>query len=72
MTMQDGATKDYYEDLEILDKDGDVVAKIVYRPHSPLRCGARLWIEIFSGDTNYKKRYTYQELKEMMEKNDNG
>lgn len=25
--------------------DGKVVASIVYRPHAPLSCGARVWIE---------------------------
>ena len=32
-------------EVEILDKDGDVVATMIYRPHDPLSCGARLWIE---------------------------
>ena len=26
-------------------KDGEVVASIVYRPESPLHCGARAWIQ---------------------------
>ncbi len=26
--------------------DGTVVGKFVYRPHSPLSCGARLWLEL--------------------------
>lgn len=25
--------------------DGNVVGKFVYRPHDPLPCGARLWLE---------------------------
>ncbi|WP_051504145.1 hypothetical protein [Sphingomonas jaspsi] len=25
--------------------DGQVVGKFVYRPHDPLPCGARLWLE---------------------------
>lgn len=25
--------------------DGKVVGKFVYRPHDPLPCGARLWLE---------------------------
>jgi hypothetical protein len=29
----------------ILDDNGNVVAKVVYRPDSPLSCGARVWIE---------------------------
>lgn len=31
--------------VEILDKDGEVVGRFVYRPHNPLPCGARLWFE---------------------------
>jgi hypothetical protein len=34
--------------------NGVVVAKVVYRPHEPLSCGARVWIEtrelVISGD----------------------
>ena len=29
----------------ILDGDGRVVARLVYRPDDPLSCGARAWIE---------------------------
>ena len=29
----------------ILDESGNVVAKLIYRPHSPLPCGAKVWIE---------------------------
>ena len=29
----------------ILDDNGNVVAKVVYRPFDPLACGARVWIE---------------------------
>lgn len=35
----------YTEYVEILDKDGDVVAKIFYQPDEPLSCGAHVWIE---------------------------
>lgn len=31
--------------VQILDKTGNVVAKIVYSPDKPLKCGARVWIE---------------------------
>lgn len=30
---------------KILDKDGNVVAKIIYSPNEPLSCGATVWIE---------------------------
>ena len=28
-----------------LVKDGEVLGRFVYRPHDPLPCGARLWLE---------------------------
>ncbi|SKB62996.1 hypothetical protein SAMN06295937_1011120 [Sphingopyxis flava] len=28
--------------------DGEVVGRFVYRPHEPLKCGARLWMETSS------------------------
>ena len=31
--------------VEIKDKDGNVVAKLFYRPDKPLSCGARVWLE---------------------------
>jgi hypothetical protein len=30
---------------EILDAAGSVVARVVYRPESPLPCGAKVWVE---------------------------
>ena len=35
----------YGHTAEIKDKNGDVVARIVYRPEKPLSCGAHVWIE---------------------------
>lgn len=38
--------KDNREAAEALIlRDGEVVAKVVYRPDKPLSCGARVWIE---------------------------
>lgn len=31
--------------LEIRDKDGDVVVKVIYSPDKPMDCGAVVWIE---------------------------
>lgn len=31
--------------LEILDKNGNTVAKLVYSPKKPLSCGATIWLE---------------------------
>ena len=35
----------YAHDAIIRDKDGNEVARVVYRPHNPLGCGAHCWIE---------------------------
>lgn len=35
----------YGSDAIIRDKDGNEVARVVYRPHKPLGCGAHCWIE---------------------------
>lgn len=35
-----------HHEVEFVTKDGTVVGKMVYRPHDPLPCGARLWIEL--------------------------
>lgn len=41
--------KDYKEnrlgDTAILMCDGVEVARVVYRPENPLKCGAKVWIE---------------------------
>lgn len=35
----------YASEAIIKDEAGREVARIVYRPHKPLSCGARCWIE---------------------------
>ena len=35
-----------HHQVEILDERDVVVARIVYSPHKPLSCGARVWIEV--------------------------
>lgn len=35
----------YAHTASIRDKDGNEVAKVVYRKDKPLSCGARVWIE---------------------------
>ena len=35
----------YTSSAIIRDKNGEEVARIVYRPHKPLSCGAHCWIE---------------------------
>lgn len=45
LTVKTYKSNDYANDVRIKDKDGNEVARIVYRPHNPLSCGARCWIE---------------------------
>lgn len=35
----------YAHEAIIRDTEGNEVARVVYRPHKPLSCGARCWIE---------------------------
>lgn len=35
----------YAHEAIIRDKQGNEVARVVYRPDKPLSCGARVWIE---------------------------
>ena len=42
--------KDYTQNrkgnhVEILDSNGEVVARVIYSPDKPLSCGAKVWIE---------------------------
>ena len=39
-TVKDGKTNRYAHEVEI-----NGPCKVVYRPHKPLSCGARVWIE---------------------------
>jgi hypothetical protein len=45
ITCKTYKSNDYANEVEILDKDGEVVAKVVYSPNKPLSCGAKVWIE---------------------------
>ena len=35
----------YAHEAVILGPDGEELARVAYRPHKPLSCGARCWIE---------------------------
>lgn len=45
LTVKTYKSNDYASEVIIRDKDGTEVARVVYRPHKPLSCGARCWIE---------------------------
>jgi hypothetical protein len=35
----------YAKEVIIYDKNGEEVARVIYRPDNPLSCGAKVWIE---------------------------
>lgn len=45
ITCKTYKSNDYGSEVDILNKTGEVAARIVYRPDNPLSCGARVWIE---------------------------
>tara|TARA_S200002703_G_scaffold154992_1_gene158580 strand:+ start:2137 stop:2397 length:261 start_codon:yes stop_codon:yes gene_type:complete len=36
----------YAHEAIIRTKDGVEIARVIYQPHKPLSCGARVWIEV--------------------------
>ena len=48
LTVKTYKEKSYAHEA-ILKKDGKEIARVVYSPHKPLSCGARVWVEL---DTN--------------------
>ena len=46
LTVKTYKTNDYAHEAIIKTKDGTEVAKVIYQPHKPLSCGARVWIEL--------------------------
>ena len=45
LTVKTYKSNTYADTAEILDAEGNVVARVVYQPDDPLSCGARVWIE---------------------------
>jgi len=45
ITVKSGRKNQYAKELTIYDDKGNPVAKIVYRPEKPLKCGAHCWVE---------------------------
>lgn len=42
--IQSGRAIAYADSVEILDRDGNVAATVVYSPERPMKCGAKVWI----------------------------
>ena len=49
LTIKTYKDNKYAHEAVMKSKDGLVLGKVIYRPHKPLSCGARVWIEL---DTN--------------------
>jgi hypothetical protein len=45
LTVKTYNSNDYAHEAVIKDKQGNEVARVIYRPDKPLSCGARVWIE---------------------------
>ena len=46
LTVKTYKTNEYASEVLILGKDGQEAARIIYRPHKPLSCGAKCWLEV--------------------------
>ena len=46
----------YGQTCEVLDKEGNLVGRFVYRPDKPLSCGAHVWFET-NNQVNVKKTF---------------
>ena len=38
-------TNNYANKVIIYGQDGNIAARVIYRPDKPLSCGAKVWIE---------------------------
>ena len=46
LTVKTYKDNNYAHEAVLKTKDGVEIAKVIYRPHKPLSCGARVWIEV--------------------------
>ena len=52
LTVKTYKENDYAHEAIIRTKQGVKVAKVIYSPHKPLNCGARVWIELETNDVD--------------------
>lgn len=45
LTCKTYKSNNYAHEAIIYDDNGKEVAKVIYSPHKPLSCGAKVWIE---------------------------
>ena len=53
LTCKTYKSNDYAHEIEIVH-NGEVVARVIYSPDKPLSCGARVWIETDTDQTEVK------------------
>ena len=46
LTVKTYKENQYAHEAIMKSKDGLVLGKVIYSPHKPLSCGARVWIEL--------------------------
>ena len=46
LTIKTYKDNEYAHEAVMKSKDGTTIGKVIYRPHKPLSCGARVWIEL--------------------------
>jgi hypothetical protein len=47
LTVKDWRNNRKCNEAKIKDRNGDLVARLVYSPKKPLPCGAKVWIETY-------------------------
>jgi len=51
LTVKTYKENNYAHEAIIKTKDGVELVRVIYSPHKPLSCGARVWIEIDTNNT---------------------
>jgi len=46
LTVKTYKENNYAHEAIMKTKDGATIGKVIYSPHKPLSCGARVWIEL--------------------------
>ena len=52
LTVKTYKENNYAHEAILKNKDGVQYAKVIYRPHEPLSCGARVWVELDTETTD--------------------
>ena len=52
LTVKTYKENNYAHEAVIMTKEGVELARVVYSPHKPLSCGARVWIETDTENTD--------------------